>query len=118
MRMWMINEKVLCRKHLLGEHVELHMLVGHLARGRHVRGYVENNCLELESVQSRHEALAREIANRGYKHTSPLQLGERHFAHLTEFERLSKVDKLAALNDLISRCPECRERHLAEKEDR
>jgi len=28
MRMWMLNPKALCRKHLMGEHVEIHMLVG------------------------------------------------------------------------------------------
>lgn len=34
MRMWVVNPKILCRKHLLGEHVELHMATGHLQRGR------------------------------------------------------------------------------------
>lgn len=111
MRMWMVDEKVLCRKHLLGEHVELHMLVGHLSRGRHVRGYVENNCIELESVQSRHEALAREIVGRGYTHKSQLRFESQHVDHLTEFELLSRVDRAASLADLIGRCPECRARH-------
>ena len=30
MRMWMVNPGFMCNKHLLGEHVECHMLVGHL----------------------------------------------------------------------------------------
>jgi hypothetical protein len=30
MRMWMVPPKVMCRKHLLGEHVEIHMLAGSL----------------------------------------------------------------------------------------
>lgn len=115
MRMWMVNEKVLCRKHLLGEHVELHMLVGHLARGRHIHGYAVNNCIELQALQNRHDLLAQEIAKRKYKHNSPLQVEERHFTHLTEFERLSKVDRGASLADLINRCPECRERQLNEE---
>lgn len=28
MRMWMVDPKIMCRKHLLGEHLELHMLAG------------------------------------------------------------------------------------------
>ncbi len=34
MRMWMVDLAWMCRRHLLVEHVELHTLVGHLARRR------------------------------------------------------------------------------------
>lgn len=38
MRMWMLPPETMCRKHLLGEHVELHMLLGSLRRGKTLTG--------------------------------------------------------------------------------
>ena len=32
MRQWMVDPRLLCRKHLLGEHVENHMFIGTLKR--------------------------------------------------------------------------------------
>jgi Pyrimidine dimer DNA glycosylase len=32
MRMWLVDPRLMCSQHLLGEHVELHMLVGSLNR--------------------------------------------------------------------------------------
>ena len=107
MRMWMVDPAIMCQRHLLGEHAELHMFVGHLARGRHVRGYVENNCFELESLYKRHEALAREMHNRKYTHASPLQFTAQNTVHLTEFETMSKVNRSASLAELTGRCPKC-----------
>ena len=39
MRMWMLPPAGMCRKHLLGEHVELHMLLGSLRRGKIFRAF-------------------------------------------------------------------------------
>ena len=33
MRMWLVNPALLCRQHLLGEHVEMHMFAGHILEG-------------------------------------------------------------------------------------
>ena len=38
MRMWMLPPECMCRKHLLGEHVELHMLLGSMRRGKSIEG--------------------------------------------------------------------------------
>ena len=40
MRMWMLPPETMCRKHLLGEHVELHMLLGSLRRGKNIDGFL------------------------------------------------------------------------------
>ena len=40
MRMWMVDPKKMCRKHLLGEHVEIHMMVGTLLKGRSIDGFL------------------------------------------------------------------------------
>ena len=106
MRMWMVDPKIMCRKHLLGEHVELHMLVGHLQRARRIDGFVRNNCVQPRSINARHKALAKEMERRGYTHASPLQQP----AIAAHQHPRAKVDTVAALANLLDRCAECVER--------
>jgi hypothetical protein len=103
-RMWMVDPRILCRKHLLGEHVELHMAAAWLKRGKHIDGWVDGNCLEPRSIGARHKALAAELTRRGYKHRSPLrQPLISSWQHPT-----AKVDRKAALQELLHRCPTCK----------
>ena len=73
MRMWMIDPKKMCDQHLLGEHVELHMLVGSIKKGISLNGYVRNGLIEPKSIIKRHEQLAKEMKRRGMNHRSPLK---------------------------------------------
>ena len=104
MRQWLCDPKILCRKHLLGEHVEIHMFVGHINKGKKVTKFLSNNLLEVESLESRHEELVKEMESRGYKHNSPFQGLLPHNIPNT------KIDKKAALVELLRRCPECNHR--------
>lgn len=109
MRMWMVDPRILCRRHLLGEHVEAHMLVAHLNLGRKVDGFVAHNCVQPKSIGARHKALAKEMERRGYTHASPLQQPVIAAHQHPE----AKVDAAAALTDLLARCDECAERAAA-----
>jgi Pyrimidine dimer DNA glycosylase len=101
--MWMVPPEFMCRKHLLGEHVELHMLEAHLRLGRRVDGYAANNCVEPRSIGRRHAALAAELARRGYRHASPLRQPP-----VAQYQRpTAKVDVAAAALELSRRCPGC-----------
>lgn len=102
--MWMVDPRIMCRKHLLGEHVELHMLVGHLRRGRRIDGFIRNNCVQPRSINDRHKALAAEMERRGYHHESPLQ------SPVWEAYAAVTVDTDASLADLFGRCKECSDR--------
>ena len=55
----MVDPRLMCRKHLLGEHVELHMLVGSLRKGISLEGFFENKLIELHNVERRHAQLVR-----------------------------------------------------------
>jgi hypothetical protein len=107
----MVNPKILCNQHLLGEHVELHMFVGTINKGITVNGYVENNLLEYKNIHERHTELVNEMERRGMNHQSPLPkvLG----SHLPDSVKFSQIDRKMAKDELISRCKDCRER-LAE----
>lgn len=65
MRMWMVNPEMLCRKHLLGEHLECHMFVGTILAGKSLKGYVDNGLVEVDSLVQRHNDLAVEMSKRG-----------------------------------------------------
>lgn len=102
MRMWLVDPALLCRKHLLGEHVEMHMFAGHLHAGRALGGYA--HLCEVDKIASRHDALAAEITARGMKHQSPLQHFEYHGAVN------GRVDIAESLRALRMRCEECAHR--------
>lgn len=104
MRMWIVDPKKMCRRHLMAEHLETHMFVGTLKKGKSVKGYLEHGILEVPALESRHDELAREIVARGYKHDTPLSLPK-------EFLVLDgHVDKVASHKLLCERCAECRAR--------
>lgn len=104
MRMWMVAPEIMCRKHLLGEHVEIHMIVGALRKHKNLTGYFKPVVLiELESLQLRHNQLVKEMERRGYNHKSPLPD--------YVYTRSDKVDVNRSLLDLLNRCSQCEERY-------
>jgi hypothetical protein len=74
-----------------------------LRRGISVRGYLDRNCFEPQSLGSRHLELVKEMQRRGYRHESPLRIIQR-------FDLSHKVDRAASLRSLLERCEECRAR--------
>lgn len=106
MRMWMVNPAQMCRRHLLGEHVECHMFLGTLKRGISVQGYFDHNCFEPASLEQRHRELADEMLRRGYNHQSPLAVPVELIAPLIE----RRIDRVKAEAALFTRCAQCRER--------
>lgn len=113
MRMWMIPPALLCRKHLLGEHNELHMLAGSLLRGKSLEGFIRNGLLEPACLVPRHDALAGEMRARGFRHQSPLPDASALHEALTAYHphvRNATVNVEESLHELQRRCPECRQR--------
>lgn len=102
MRMWMVDPKVMCRKHLLGEHAELHMFVGTIRKGVSLAGYVSRGLVDTSKIVSRHEALAKELLDRGYNHVSPM-------VHVDTLG-IGQVDVENSLRELTRRCPDCAKR--------
>lgn len=77
MRVWDVPPKCLCRKHLLGEHRELHGLWNILTKHKGKGGYSQHPETKRwvgreKALYLRHEALVVEMISRGYKHLSPL----------------------------------------------
>ena len=102
MRQWMVDPKIMCRKHLLGEHVEHHMFIGSINRGKSLTGHLRLNQLEPRSLLQRHEDLVNEMRSRGYRHVSPLP------KFSVENQPDVMIDRVASLTDLLRRCINCR----------
>jgi hypothetical protein len=70
--MWNVNPGKMCSKHLIGEHLEMHMFVGNINKGRSIKGYIDKGLVETQNIRWRHDILVREMLRRGLKHNSPL----------------------------------------------
>lgn len=98
MRMWMIEPSSMCRKHLLGEHVEIHMIAGSLKKEKNLSGYKE--LIETHNLYKRHRELVNEMRKRGYSHKSPLTKVPR--------QKFGKISLKKSYTDLVERCELCR----------
>ena len=103
----MVNPAVLCKKHLLGKHVECHMLVGHLKRKRQITNYIKLNLLQPNNLRERHDQLALEMENRKMMHRSPLP--KYDLSYLPEKQRIYTVNAEQSLIELSRRCSKCKE---------
>jgi len=105
----MIDPKCMCRKHLLGEHVECHMFLGTFKKKKNIAGYLKNNLLEIKLLKERHDELECEMRNRGYRTNSKIEAIEfkESIEYIKEFCNQC-IDSDKSRDDLLSRCSECR----------
>jgi len=86
------------------------MFLGTIKKGKKIRGYLNNNLFEPESLKERHDALADEMVNREYNHKTPMSSSdfENCVNTLNERDRVVKIDVRKSFFDLVSRCSECK----------
>jgi len=104
MRMWNVDIRKMCNQHLLGEHVEMHMCAGSLARGKSVQGFIDKGLMEIHNIKKRHDILSKEMLKRGMNHKSKIQ----------DFKELNagKVDIKKSEKELKKRCKDCKARFI------
>jgi hypothetical protein len=102
--MWMVDVKCLCRKHLLGEHQEMHSFTGTIKKGISIKGYLKNGLIETHNLKKRHDELANEMTRRGYNHKSELED--------LNLNPNGCVNSEENIQELIRRCPDCRSNFL------
>lgn len=114
MRMWMVDPRKMCRKHLLGEHVECHMYLGAVRALRSLDGFFQARYLFKPScLKARHDALAAEMMYRGYLHHTPFteddtQLLLKSECFYDSAPTACEADSAANVTLLAMRCVECR----------
>ena len=105
--MWKVKTRWLCDKHLLGEHLEMHMFAGAIIKRKSLDGYLKNNLVEIANIRDRHNELAKEMIARGMNHKSELP----SFNPIGY--RAGRVFITRNIQELKSRCFRCRERMLS-----
>lgn len=101
MRMWNIDPSKMCIRHLLGEHVEMHMFVGTINKDKSIKGYIDKGLVEVHNISNRHNELAFELLKRQAIHKSPLPQFKSYKA--------GYVDIKKNLRELSRRCVNCYE---------
>ena len=100
----MIDSRMLCNRHLLGEHFEIHQHRHNFVKGHSIEG--RRGQIEPESMSQRHDDLAEEMLSRGMKHESPYVQPDLSEYDLSGFT----VDRNDSMLDLKARCCECEKR--------
>lgn len=75
MRVWDVDPELLCSRHLLGEHNEIHAVWAVITEN--LKGYSHHPETarwrgKLKALYLRHEKTAKEMEKRGFNHKSPL----------------------------------------------
>ena len=106
MRMWGINPRLLCDKHLIGEHGEIHKHRHNFVKQHRITKRISPVVqIEPQNMETRHNQLATEMLARGFNHNSPYELPD--LSYLPINERNAKIDIQNSITDLYNRCPEC-----------
>lgn len=107
--MWLVDPEILCDQHLLGEHKELHQLVGHIDAGNTevVEGHAKRKQVDTSKIKERHDELVEEMEKRGFNHNSELEYEDSL--------EMGEIDLEENLEDLLDRCEECRGRYDGRK---
>lgn len=107
MRIWDIKPCYLCRKHLLGEHGELHALWSVIINNK--KGFSRHPETKrwvgkLRALYLRHDLLVIEMNKRGYFHKTPLDknLAKGKIKQNKLLQSIKEQEK-----NLKSRCPFC-----------
>ena len=114
--MWMINPKLMCNQHLLGEHVECHMFIGAMNKLKSMTGFIDKQLLEIHNLTNRHEELVQEMNRRGMKHNSPIDCSNISQINVNnqiiewnwKLDQMGNIDRIENVKELFRRCDKCR----------
>ena len=106
MRMWMIDPALLCTKHLLGEHGEIHKHRHNFVKKHSITGRITPIvAIEPANMLKRHDELAAEMLRRGHNHKSPYI--QPDLSGYPQNQVNANADLEFNLIDLMCRCEEC-----------
>lgn len=100
MRMWNVDPSKMCRQHLLGEHLEMHMFIGAVKAGKSLQGYIDNKLVDPQQIKQRHDTLVQEMKYRNYFHNSPIDFDCSQLP-------IGTVNIHESIDILHSRCDKC-----------
>ncbi len=126
-RMWGVDPRLMCHhgdhegletshSHLMGEHNEMHMIVGSIKKHPHgkaiAKGHAKKGQINTALIKERHDALAAEMERRGILHDSPLDYDDELGIGEVNAELDPGLDATSLKDELADRCKACRMRIL------
>ncbi len=108
MRVWDVSPKILCRKHLLGEHRELHAIysiLSHDKKGYRSHPETKRWVGKLAALFLRHTSLVEEMTRRGYVHRSPLEKKYAKGKKMQDAFVNTPLEQLKILREKPCECP-------------
>lgn len=100
--------------HLMGEHAELHMVIGSIRDHPHgiaiVEGHAEKGQINTALIQERHDALVAEMERRGIDHDTPMDYDDELDLGVIDTTLDPNIEQDSNLQQLMDECPACRER--------
>lgn len=100
MRMWNVERKMLCNRHLQQEHASMHLFASAIVKGRSISTYINRGHCACSNILHRHNVLAREMLDRGMRHLTPMDSN-------IKFPAIGVVDAAASVKYLTSVCSAC-----------
>lgn len=108
----MIDTKLMCDKHILGEHGEIHKHKHNFVKKHNMGGRLAfPSQISPREMQSRHDELVVEMIARGMNHKSDYEQPDvEYLFNDNPYSYECKIDIEHNLNDLANRCVECSKR--------
>ena len=110
--MWMQDVTKMCSKHICGEYVEILMIIGTLKKRKSINGYIDNDLIEIMSMEKRFNELKNEMKKRGYNPTKEVVLDKGLLVYLNDEQINHKIDRENSKRILLERCSKCQELHI------
>jgi len=99
----MVDPRMMCRQHLLGEHYELHKFLGAWKKKKNLSGYYLNGLVDPRRLKARHDELVTEMERRNMSgHKSPMKQ-----IKVSNKIPLVFISPERNLNELTERCVRC-----------
>ena len=103
-RQWLVPPKLMCKQHLLGEHLEAHIFVSKMEKHYKLDGFIKGSMFfGAEYIKQRHDELARYISG----HKTPLDISHIDLELYPPIE-ITWNHTLKSAIDLVTRCDRCK----------
>ena len=109
-RMWAVHPNVMCKRHLMEEHNNLHKFVSMIKRDSDLTRYKEKRFIDPKALPHRHGLIIKEFQKRGIKHSSPLSSKDINTVQMDWNEVRHKLDSYRDVNELYDKCFQCKRR--------
>lgn len=115
-RQWLTDPNMMCKQHLLGEHLEAHIFVSKMHKLNKLDGFRKGSMFfGAEYVQYRHDIIARYLSRfSGKEHKTPLHIGDLEIINYPLIKPAEK-DFAKSNDDLYGRCQRCRDVRMGQE---